>query len=157
MKCEGMGRAKASAGGPEIRLPRVQRTPVLVSGDLLCLTFLAAVLESSSDLAPVTTILPEAKISAVVLGSRMRMMTAAKRCMGRKISGWKTYHRHEGDKGRGFSYTSYATTQMPTRGHAALTDPQGFGGNMEAGVSINSTDLGVVLGIAGMQGDLLEI
>ena len=33
----------------------------------------------SSDLAPVTTILPEAKISAVVLGSRIRMMTAAKR------------------------------------------------------------------------------
>ncbi len=34
---------------------------------------------SSSDLAPVTTILPEAKMSAVVLGSRIRMMTAAKR------------------------------------------------------------------------------
>ena len=33
----------------------------------------------SSDLAPVTTILPEAKINAVVLGSRIRMMTAAKR------------------------------------------------------------------------------
>ena len=33
----------------------------------------------SSDLAPVTTILPEAKIRAVVLGSRIRMMTAAKR------------------------------------------------------------------------------
>lgn len=38
-----------------------------------------ASLESSSDLAPVTTILPEAKIRAVVLGSRIRMMTAAKR------------------------------------------------------------------------------
>jgi len=36
-------------------------------------------LESSSDLAPVTTILPEAKINAVVLGSRIRMITAAKR------------------------------------------------------------------------------
>lgn len=35
--------------------------------------------ESSSDLAPVTTILPLAKMSAVVFGSRMRMMTAAKR------------------------------------------------------------------------------
>ncbi len=33
----------------------------------------------SSDLAPVTTILPEAKMSAVVLGSRIRMMTAANR------------------------------------------------------------------------------
>lgn len=41
--------------------------------------FLDANLESSSDLAPVTTILPEAKISAVVFGSRIRMMTAAKR------------------------------------------------------------------------------
>lgn len=35
--------------------------------------------EPSSDFAPVTTILPEAKINAVVLGSRIRMMTAAKR------------------------------------------------------------------------------
>ena len=35
--------------------------------------------ESSSDFAPVTTILPEAKIRAVVFGSRIRMMTAAKR------------------------------------------------------------------------------
>jgi len=35
--------------------------------------------ESSSDFAPVTTILPEAKIKAVVLGSRIRMITAAKR------------------------------------------------------------------------------
>ena len=35
--------------------------------------------QPSSDLAPVTTILPEAKIRAVVLGSRMRIMTAAKR------------------------------------------------------------------------------
>ena len=38
-----------------------------------------ASLESSSDFAPVTTILPEAKMRAVVLGSRIRMMTAAKR------------------------------------------------------------------------------
>lgn len=38
-----------------------------------------ASLLSSSDLAPVTTILPDAKIKAVVLGSRIRMMTAAKR------------------------------------------------------------------------------
>lgn len=38
-----------------------------------------ASLESSSDLAPVTTIFPLAKIRAVVLGSRIRMMTAAKR------------------------------------------------------------------------------
>jgi hypothetical protein len=35
--------------------------------------------ESSSDFAPVTTILPEANIRAVVLGSRIRMITAAKR------------------------------------------------------------------------------
>lgn len=38
-----------------------------------------ASLESSSLLAPVTTIFPLAKIRAVVFGSRMRMMTAAKR------------------------------------------------------------------------------
>ena len=41
--------------------------------------FLAASLESSSDFAPVHTILPEPKMSAVVLGSRILMMTAAKR------------------------------------------------------------------------------
>lgn len=39
----------------------------------------AASRESSSLFAPVHTILPELKISAVVRGSRMRMMTAAKR------------------------------------------------------------------------------
>jgi hypothetical protein len=39
-------------------------------------------LESSSDLAPVTTIFPDAKIKAVVFGSRIRMMTAAKRWEG---------------------------------------------------------------------------
>ena len=38
-----------------------------------------ASLLSSSDLAPVTTILPEANTRAVVFGSRIRMMTAAKR------------------------------------------------------------------------------
>ena len=36
-------------------------------------------LESSSDFAPVTTIFPDAKIKAVVLGSRILMMMAAKR------------------------------------------------------------------------------
>jgi hypothetical protein len=35
--------------------------------------------ESSSLFAPVTTILPEAKIRVVVLGSRIRIMTGAKR------------------------------------------------------------------------------
>ena len=35
--------------------------------------------ESSSDFAPVTTILPDANISAVVLGSRIRITTAANR------------------------------------------------------------------------------
>lgn len=35
--------------------------------------------ESSSDFAPVTTILPEANMSAVVLGSRIRITTAANR------------------------------------------------------------------------------
>ena len=50
-------------------------------GTHLVPTLRAAILESSSDLAPVHTILPLAKISAVVLGSRMRMMTAAKRCV----------------------------------------------------------------------------
>lgn len=39
----------------------------------------AASLLCSSLLAPVTTILPLANISAVVFGSRMRMMTAANR------------------------------------------------------------------------------
>lgn len=43
-------------------------------------TFFAASLESCSDFAPVHTILPDAKMRAVVLGSRMRMITAAKRC-----------------------------------------------------------------------------
>ena len=33
-------------------------------------------------LFPLLAILPDAKISAVVFGSRMRMMTAAKRCFG---------------------------------------------------------------------------
>lgn len=41
--------------------------------------FLAASLESSSLFAPVHTIFPEEKIKAVVLGSRIRIMTAAKR------------------------------------------------------------------------------
>lgn len=41
--------------------------------------FLEASRESSSDLAPVTTIFPDAKMRAVVLGSRIRMMTAANR------------------------------------------------------------------------------
>ena len=41
--------------------------------------FLAANLESSSDLAPVHTIFPELKIRAVVLGSRILIITAAKR------------------------------------------------------------------------------
>ena len=41
--------------------------------------FLAASLENSSDLAPVHTIFPEEKIRAVVLGSLIRIITAAKR------------------------------------------------------------------------------
>lgn len=41
--------------------------------------FLAANLESSSLFAPVHTILPEEKINAVVRGSRIRIITAAKR------------------------------------------------------------------------------
>ena len=49
-------------------------------GSLRFLTLRAARRDFSSDLAPVQTIFPEAKIRAVVLGSRMRMMTAAKRC-----------------------------------------------------------------------------
>ena len=39
-----------------------------------------AVRTCSSLFAPVTTILPDLKISAVVFGSRIRMMTAEKRC-----------------------------------------------------------------------------
>lgn len=38
-----------------------------------------ASLTSSSDFAPVTTILPDAKMRAVVLSSRMRITAAAKR------------------------------------------------------------------------------
>jgi len=41
--------------------------------------FLAASRESSSLLAPVHTIFPELNMSAVVRGSRILMMTAAKR------------------------------------------------------------------------------
>ena len=41
--------------------------------------FRAAIRASSSLFAPVTTILPLRKMSAVVFGSRIRMMTAAKR------------------------------------------------------------------------------
>src|SRR5437762_3152622 len=48
--------------------------------------------ESSSDLAPVTTILPDAKIKAVVFGSRILIITAAKRW---KIS--TEYSRGAGD------------------------------------------------------------
>ena len=44
------------------------------------LTFLAASLECSSLFAPVQTIFPEANTSAVVLGSLILMITAAKRC-----------------------------------------------------------------------------
>lgn len=53
--------------------------------------------ESSSDFAPVTTILPEAKISAVVLGSRIRMMTAANRCSSQ-------YQRESEMKSTGVAY-----------------------------------------------------
>ena len=41
--------------------------------------FLAASLDYSSDLAPVHTIFPEEKIKAVVLGSLILIITAAKR------------------------------------------------------------------------------
>ena len=41
--------------------------------------FLDANLDSSSDFAPVHTIFPELKMRAVVLGSRILMITAAKR------------------------------------------------------------------------------
>src|SRR5437764_5092924 len=47
--------------------------------------FRDASFESSSDFAPVTTILPEAKIRAVVFGSQISIMTAAKR-YSRKFS-----------------------------------------------------------------------
>jgi hypothetical protein len=53
--------------------------------------------ESSSDLAPVTTILPDANIRAVVLGSRIRITTAAKRCI---ISRSPSEARGEDDWGR---------------------------------------------------------
>jgi hypothetical protein len=45
--------------------------------------FLAAKRLCSSVFAPVTTILPEEKTRAVVFGSRIRMITAAKRCENR--------------------------------------------------------------------------
>jgi hypothetical protein len=41
--------------------------------------------ESSSLFAPITTILPEAEISAVVFGSRIRIMMAAKRYRATRI------------------------------------------------------------------------
>jgi hypothetical protein len=41
--------------------------------------FLDANLDSSSDFAPVHTIFPELKMRAVVLGSRIRIITAANR------------------------------------------------------------------------------
>ena len=48
---------------------------------LITLAYLrAASRASASVLAPVHTIFPELKISAVVFGLRMRMMAAAKRC-----------------------------------------------------------------------------
>lgn len=57
-----------------------------------------ASLESSSDFAPVTTIFPDAKINAVVFGSRMRIITAAKRYA--RINA-------KGEQGSpGFTYTS---------------------------------------------------
>src|SRR5689334_11908124 len=52
-----------------------------------------ASLLSSSDLAPVTTILPEAKIRAVVFGSRIRMMTAANRCMHQLTRAFVELHK----------------------------------------------------------------
>jgi hypothetical protein len=53
--------------------------------------FLAASFEASSLLAPVQTILPEANISAVVLGSRILMMTAANRCFQSELGDEKNY------------------------------------------------------------------
>ena len=47
--------------------------------DILLAYFLEASLDSYSLLAPVTTIFPEEKIKAVVLGSRILIITAANR------------------------------------------------------------------------------
>lgn len=56
--------------------------------------FLEAKRLSSSDFAPVTTTLPEAKTRAVVFGSRIRIITAAKRCRrGERVSVQKVGER----------------------------------------------------------------
>ena len=61
----------------------------------------AASRASASVLAPVHTILPELKMSAVVFGARMRMIAAANRCADesdpnhRRFSvGYRAVHRH---------------------------------------------------------------
>lgn len=54
---------------------------------LMTLAYLrAASRANASVFAPVQTIFPELKMSAVVLGARMRMMAAAKRCEGGEMA-----------------------------------------------------------------------
>jgi hypothetical protein len=57
--------------------------------------------ESSSDLAPVTTILPDANIRAVVLGSRIRITTAAKRYYQQSAGGASSEWSEETGSGMG--------------------------------------------------------
>ena len=62
----------------------------------------------SSLFAPVTTILPDLKINAVVFGSRMRMMTAEKRC--RAAAGWsERAHAVRGGLDRFRAFWLYST------------------------------------------------
>lgn len=91
--------------------------------------------ESSSDLAPVTTTLPDAKTSAVVLGSRIRMMTAAKRCR------WSREVRAGAEEG----------------GSRALVSPASRDASAVSTRARIGTHLGVVLGVARMERDRLEV
>lgn len=83
------------------------------------------------------TIFPDAKIRAVVLGSRMRMMTAAKRC------------GHGGEEevvNRQEKWVFEDSTCEYVKVHTSWTDVHG-----------SSSYLGVVLRIPSMQSNLLEV
>ena len=83
-----------------IRRARRRRTLNCAGNPSLLITlayFLAASLASASVLAPVHTILPELNINAVVLGARMRMIAAAKRC----VDGDEKGGRGGGETGKG--------------------------------------------------------
>jgi len=105
----------------------------------------AARRESSSSLAPVHTILPDAKMSAVVLGSRIRMMTAAKRC-GRRGTAFPQRERGAGELVH-HTYDTISSRHAP-RKHRSHNRATAAGG---------ARYLGVVFGVTGMQGNVLQI